>query len=678
MKRIALVLLVAVISTAGGMELEFQFTLDESALQYDTWMNKDVISIPGGTVPFEEGQPSLQGIPYTFVMPQGAYPAEVTVQVHGQVALEGRYNPAPVTFNAFSLPFSPASPSSDYFNSQPFPSDHVQNLCWGNRTGFRMGRFVFVPFAYNPMTGEMTLITSATLSVEYGPDPEADLVSLTERQSGTAASALESVVDNPEMLEVYAPEIRSDLDGEPVWVAIGTEDMESVLQPLVDHRNSVTGQSEFVSVEWITSNYTGYDTPEKIRNYLKDQFYNHSLVYALIVGDYGETTRISKLSNGSSTINNVTDHYYIDLDGTWDLDGDHQYGEAGDGIDYFSDLYVGRFCSDNAAHVQYMVDKTIAYETTAPSGDWRETAMLMGAGLWPPDYYGSIICNDIADLIPSGWTVEKLYETASSHPNNQIDIINDGCSYVTPQGHGNWAGIYWYDHSPTDMVTISNYADMNNIDRLSVFHSIACMAGELTEGACIAERLMLSPFGGAVAVMFNSSYGWGTPPYRGPSEWLEYTFAQQLFVYQNMEIGVTQAIAKDDIQGLTGVPLIGWVTQENNLLGDPALTFITGQTGIEDSPSLEPASPLLGPVTPNPGSGSFSVSYSMPVSERAEVSVYDAAGRVVRTLHSGTLQEGAGSLSLDGNGGAPLPAGCYSVILTSESGTASTRMVVIR
>ncbi|MBD3278072.1 MAG: hypothetical protein GF388_07220, partial [Candidatus Aegiribacteria sp.] len=399
MKTLALLLLAALFTTAGGMELEFQFTLDESAVQYDTWMNRDVVSIQGGTVPFEEGRPALQGIPYTFVMPQGTFPARVSVEVHEQVALEGTYDPAPVSYSAFSLPFSPATPSSDYFTSQTFPSDHIQNLCWGNRTGFRMGRFVFVPFSYNPMTGEMTLITSATVSVEYGSDPETDLVSLTQRQTTTAAIALESVVDNPEMLEVYAPHTRSDLDGEPVWVAIGTQDMESVLQPLVDHRNSVTGQSEFVSVEWIKSNYTGYDTPEKIRNYLKDQFYNHSLVYALIVGDYGETTRISKLTVSGNILNNVIDHYYIDLDGSWDLDGDHQYGEAGDGISYFSDLYVGRFCSDNAAHVQTMVEKTIAYETTSPSGDWRETALLMGAGLWPPDYYGSIICDDIAELI---------------------------------------------------------------------------------------------------------------------------------------------------------------------------------------------------------------------------------------------------------------------------------------
>ncbi|MCK4806078.1 MAG: hypothetical protein KAT09_00455 [Candidatus Aegiribacteria sp.] len=413
MLKFGIIVLLAGISISHSEDITFDFLLDIDDIQVSQWVDGDVISIPGGIVPFEEGNPALQGIPYTFLLPQRTSISNVTVDVHSRVTLDGRYDIAPVNYIILSQPYTSVNRSPLYFREAPFPSSPVERTVSGNRTGFRLGSFNLVPFSYNPLSGELSVITSATVTVECSPDDEVSEVSLTPGQISTAATGIEGIVGNPWKIAEYSPAVRMETDGDPSWVAIGESGMETVLQPLVDHRNACTGTSEFVSVEWIQSNYSGYDTPEKIRNYLKDQFYNHSLIYALIVGDSGETTRISYLNYGSSTLNNVTDHYYIDLDGTWDDDGDHLYGEVNDGITYYSDLYVGRFSSDNATHVQYMVDKTIFYETQSPAGPWQTTAILIGAGLWPPDYWGSFVCEDIDQFIPSSWTVEKLYETAS-------------------------------------------------------------------------------------------------------------------------------------------------------------------------------------------------------------------------------------------------------------------------
>lgn len=681
MIRFGIFAIITMISLAHGEDITFDYSLNSDDIQVSQWMDKDVVSIPGGIVPFEEGYPALQGIPYTFLLPQRTSISEVTVDVHSRITLEGKYDIVPVTYSILSQPYSPASLSSVYFQPAVFPSAPVERTVSGNRTGFRMGSFAFVPFSYNPLSGELSVITSATVTVECSQDADASQIYLTSRQISTAAAGIEGIVSNPEKLTEYSPPSRVGTDGDPVWVAIGESAMETTLQPLVDHRNANTGSSEFVTVKWIKSNYSGYDTPEKIRNYLKDQYYNHSLVYALIVGDYGETTRISKLKTGGGTcLDNVTDHYYIDLDGTWDGNGNHLYGEAGDGISYYSDLYVGRFSASNATLLQYIVNKTISYETQAPAGSWQKTAILIGAGLWPPNYWGSFVCDSIDSRIPSDWTVEKLYETAASHPNNQISLINDGCSYVTPQGHGWPGGIAWYDHNPTTIISTGNYTQLNNLDMLAVFHSIACTSGDIIENGSIAERLMFSPFGGAVGVMFNSSYGWGTPPNTGPSEWLEIKFAEQLFENQIYQIGETQALAKDALRSLSGIPLIGWVIQENNLLGDPALTFITGQTGIEENTEANPLRAALYTPSPNPVSGSCSISYGMPLSGTASVTVYDVAGRAVRNIYSGILSEGTGSVVFDGNdtSGNPLPSGCYSIVMNSSCGTAATMMVVAR
>ncbi len=678
LKSAALLLLVFVFQSAAGEKIAFEFSLDTDEIQVSHWVEGDVVSIPEGIVPFAEGLPALQGIPCHFLLPQGTSINGVTVDVHSRVILSGKYDIAPVNCHILSEPCSPADRSPVYTSPAPFPAAPVTSIESGTRTGFRMGNFSLVPFSYNPLSGELSVITSATVTVECsGSIPGA---SLTERQISTAAAAIEGIVRNPSSLPEYAPNARSGRDSDPVWVAIGEADIETVLQPLVDHRAVHTGPSEFVSVEWIKNNYSGYDTQEQIRNYLKDQFYNHSLIYALMVGDYGETTRISHLSTGSTLLDNVTDHYYMDLDGTWDLDGDHLYGEAEDGITYYSDLYVGRFSSDNPSHIHNMVEKTISYETQAPAGSWRTTAILIGAGLWPPDYWGSFVCENIDYYIPSDWTVSKLYETMSSHPDNQIDLINNGSSYVSPQGHGWYGGISWYDHAPLDIVSIMNYVHLNNIDMLPVFHSMACQSGEITSSGCLAERLMFSPMGGAIAVMFNSSYGWGTPPTTGPSEWLELYFAKQLFLHQVHEIGVAQAAAKDELQGLSGVPLIGWVTQENNLLGDPALTFIAGQTGIGNTPEEFLPRPVPCSISPNPSTGNCSISFVVPSSGAVSLTVYDVSGRAVRNIYSGLLPEGGRNLAFDGNdnAGNPLPQGCYSVVLSSMSGMTAAMMVVAR
>ncbi len=191
---------------------------------------------------------------------------------------------------------------------------------------------------------------------------------------------------------------------------------------------------------------------------------------------------------------------------------------------------------------------------------------------------------------------------------------------------------------------------------------------------------MLSHQGGSVGVMFNSSYGWGTPPSRGPSEWLEYTFAQQLFQEGETCLGIAQCNAKDDIQPLVSVPLIDWVTQENNLLGDPALTFITGQTGIEGSGASTAMQPSLSAPYPNPTSSGCSIGYDLPASAAVDLTVYDISGRAVRNIYSGRLAQGQGSVAFDGrdDSGNPLPSGCYTVVMSGSDGVTSVPMMVLR
>ena len=656
---------------------DISFTIDPAVVEFTAFRGEEAVYIPHGASPFSDGEPGLPGMGYSFVLPQGTFLESVEVEVLSKVEIPGIHHIAPVLSVPLNQPIPVIIPHSSSYSMGVFPSVAVHNINTGNKTGFRIASFTYVPFTWDPSTGILSLVTSARLTTITAPATDAPQLSLSDNQVRTAISALESVVQNPDMLETFAPPVRSGVDGAP-WVVIADSSLLPAIQPLIELR-AITHGSAFKSTQWIYENYEGFDTQEKIRNYLIDAYENQGLVYALIVGDFGETTRISSLNIGGNIMDSVTDLYFSDLDGTWDLDGDHQYGELNDGIDWYSDVYIGRFSTDVPSRLTTMVSKAIDYETNSPAGSWQTTAVLAGAGLWvddPPGYWGSFVCDSIDSRIPESWTVHKLYEDYSSHPNTQIDLYNAGVSYSSLNGHGNENGVYWYDFPPTEIVTTANYYNLENTGMPVVFHSMACHPGHLQNVGCIAERLMFWPEGGGIAVMFNSHWGFGTPPAFGPSEWLELFFAEVLLQDEQYEIGVAHAVSKDEFKASMSISMQNWVLQENNLLGDPALRFVAGQMGIEDEEGAPSAlSPAIFTPRPNPVRGTCAVNFTMPVTGTAAVSVYDLSGRLTATAHQGLLSEGEGSLIFDASS---LPSGCYTVVLNTETGSASTQMLVLR
>ena len=660
------------------------FVLPLSAVDVVPFEGRDHVVADGGLVAFEEGMPNLPGYSWTLVVPQGTMLTGVSVEIVESVAIEGTFNVDPV--RVCTVSGGPGafleSPRAWWLDGSWFPESSIADIATGNKSGFRLASFTFVPFSYCPSTGELTLVTEAVLTPVIEPDPEAPRISLTPTQMEVARAAVSSLVSNPEMVDEYAPVLRQGGSDWAPWIAIGDGALESNIQPLLDHRSSNGIPSDYLTLDWVYANYTGYDTQEQIRNCIIDGFENHGVVYVLIVGDYGETMRMSSLTQSGSTLNSAADLYYSDLDGTWDANGNHLYGELTDMLDYYSDVYVGRFSAQNATELTTMVDKTIDYET-APNAAWQTRALLCGAALWPMyGYYGSFVCDSIANRTPAGWTDYKLYESSSGHPNNQITLLNSGVSFVAPEGHGYYSGVYWYYDPNSSMFTNGQISSMTNIDKLPVFTSIACLTGRLQNNDCFAEWLMKWTGGGAVGSRFNSNNGIGTPPSTGPSEWLDIRFAQKLFVEGWQEVCVAHALAKDAFYGGPGMPMKYWCTQELNFLGDPALLFVPSELGVEqEEGSGGPGAFIaLSGSYPNPFSDGTTVGYAVSGPCQVRVEVFDMSGRLVRTLHDGMLPAGEGSLCFDGldESGRPLPSGVYAVVMGSGTASDATSVLLLR
>jgi hypothetical protein len=125
--------------------------------------------------------------------------------------------------------------------------------------------------------------------------------------------------------------------------------------------------------------------------------------------------------------------------------------------------------------------------------------------------------------------------------------------------------------------------------------------------------------------------------------------------------------------------LQNWVLQENNFLGDPAVVFVTHQTGIESGEGVAAEVAVLGPASPNPARGSFSVAWSLPAPAAFTLGLYDVAGRRVWTSDHAEGSEIAGEMAVTGRdaSGEPLPAGCYLLRLDSNEGSASSMVILL-
>ena len=117
----------------------------------------------------------------------------------------------------------------------------------------------------------------------------------------------------------------------------------------------------------------------------------------------------------------------------------------------------------------------------------------------------------------------------------------------------------------------------------------------------------------------------------------------------------------------------GWFIDDIEIIGLVALA------GVDDEPraslhlSLEPS-------RPNPTAGASALSFALPQAGRASLEVFDANGRLVRTLVDGQLDAGAHHTEWRGtdNAGRPVASGLYYFRLSTPEGARRRTVVVLR
>jgi hypothetical protein len=129
---------------------------------------------------------------------------------------------------------------------------------------------------------------------------------------------------------------------------------------------------------------------------------------------------------------------------------------------------------------------------------------------------------------------------------------------------------------------------------------------------------------------------------------IEFHYAQVDAGDERYDAGMSATVGIEDHGGRVALQYLYNGTPPGNLLtAGRAIRFLPLPPGIAEEPG-RPEQELRLTVWPNPAFGRANVSYDVPLATDVSLTVFDASGRLVRTLESGTRKPGRHTATWDG------------------------------
>jgi hypothetical protein len=293
------------------------------------------------------------------------------------------------------------------------------------------------------------------------------------------------------------PDLRAT-DNAADYLAIGPIDLLQPVQPLLDWRSSQGLKTLAVPVDAIYDQFSaGRVDPEAIRSFLQYATTNWSVKpkYVLLVGDASyDTLNVTTTPQANRVptflVQTVFGGETASDVGFAQLDGDDK-----------PDLALGRVPAREADQVRAFVAKTLTYEQSAPTGEWRSRVLAVADGQEPAFQADA---QRFLDQFSTGFQTTLVSPPAGSTQAN-TEIVNDlngGSALVGYFGHGSVT--QW---GKDNLFTVKDVATLQNGDRLPVVINMTCLAGLFTHPRVqsLAETLLWKADGGAVAVLAPTS-----------------------------------------------------------------------------------------------------------------------------------------------------------------------------
>jgi hypothetical protein len=586
-----LVLLVLVPAQADEIIQSVDFTTDD--LIFSSSQGYDIIYLKDGDVTNQVGEPQVPMKLLQVALPRGAKVEEVVV-----TKSEGRILPhtyllfpvqPPQILSLMNQSIAFVQPQQKAYNlTGEYPGKLAEYSESGFLGGYKLAGICIYPVQYIPAQKKIRFYDHIEFKIRYTLNTEAPLP--VKIRSQTVKAVYENMIrkvalnPKPTALSIKEEKIPSSLlsSEDYEYVVITDTTLVTTFRPLADWKTKKGVPAQIVTTGWIYAHYSGYDNAEKVRNFIRDAYQNWGTIWVLLGGDTNLVpARIVWAMDSEAGYypdeNDIRcDLYFSDLDGTWDANGNHTYGEVDDSVDMYPDVFVGRASCSNVTKAQALVNKLLTYEISPPT-DYQTDMLFFAMILWSSPYTNSGLAKDLIDelYVPSRFDpITKLYEAMGNESRATVlAAMNAGQNIVNHDGHANYSVM----GAGTGYLSNSDMDGLNNNPRNSILFSIGCWPAAF-DYDCIAEHFINNPNGGGVAFIGNSRYGWGSPgnPEYGYSDRYDREFFGSLFARDFYHIGAAVADMKTNfIPRAQQENVYRWCMYEINLLGEPEMPIWT-------------------------------------------------------------------------------------------------------
>ncbi len=570
---------------------------------------------PYHTVSFENtllcgipGEPLMPWHEVALMVPPGETAISIELIEEDETAIPGSfllYPKQPVRPLSADEPGEFVKNEKVYLQTDVYPRQRTGQLLTQRLNGYTLALCTFTPVKYIPGKRTISYFKKVTVRIITAADAPSRNALSNLPLAGSVLNRVKSFVMNPEMMNRYPQREAPAINYE--YLIISPVAFKNEFQPLITMHSGMGISVRVVATDSISATMTGFDMQEKIRNFIINQYQNHSIQYVLLAGNpalipsRGFYCFVQSGSTPYTDSNIPADLYYSGLDGNYDANGNHIYAEIADNADLLPEVAVARFTVNDTAELRRMIRKTVGYQTNPVLGEFSKP-LLAGEYLYnnPVTFGGDYMDLFIDDHNDNGYfthgipsatnQIVTLYDSLIAPPLTMwqwsasmlLARINQGNSFIHHLGH---ASTTYMMRLQMSAITNANFSQVNGITHNYQFlYTQGCYDGAFDiGGGCIAAKAVtIDNF--LVAGVFNSRYGWfnqGTTD--GPSQHLEREFVSALYTdtLPEKHLGAAHMISK--IKTAPWVSLPGefepgaqrWCHYCCNVFGDPALEIRT-------------------------------------------------------------------------------------------------------
>ncbi len=491
----------------------------------------------------------------------------------------------------------------------------VRGFQTGTIGGYSLVGALVSPFIYDTQAHRLFLITDLELEIETAPtEPGLHPLQADPGAWATFLNRLQRLVINPEQ-ELFArppvtlvepspdllfpPPVNptpSPASG-PYPLLILTD--TTLLTPFLAYAewHTIFGRPAAVfTFSWIESHYPGADRAERVRNFLREAYVAWGVQWVLLAADAPLSPVRTFFQNpywGSPSDQfPPSDLYFACLDGTWDRDGDHIYGEVEDSVDALPELYIGRIPVHTPDQAWAFVQKAMAYATSPADPGYPRRALALGTDLWGA-YEGALYTEQvISNAWPASLEILRMYETDSTQNTlaEFLATLDQGVGQLYMNAHA-FYHFFMVNMHPSVWFGYAEVPLLANTGRFPFLNIVACDVGGWDLHA-IMESWLRAEDRGAAGILTVTRLDF-------PDIEVSFNIASYQALFDSIRGTPTQGdafYAQTQFWPYTAyLSLVRYIYLSKTLLGDPALPVWTDS--LRTLVSQHPDTLQVGPQT---------------------------------------------------------------------------------